>query len=125
MFYLPRLFVYHAEMAQGHAHTHDTLSIMERKLYKFIMKPAMIVTWATGLYLVFFAGVVDIRSDGWLWVKLALVAAMTAQHLALDRWRLALADGSSTRSGRFFRIMNEAPTLLFVGIVILVIARPF
>lgn len=125
MFYLPRLFVYHAEMAAGQPHTHETLTIMERKLYKFIMNPAMMVTWATGLYLALLAGVVDIGSDGWLWLKIALVVAMTVQHMAMNRWRMALADGSSVRSGRFFRVMNEAPTLLFIGIVIMVIARPF
>lgn len=98
---------------------------MERKLFSYIMKPAMIATWVTGILLTFVIGVVDWRSDAWFWLKVVLVVALTVQHQLLGRWVADFATDSNKRSGKFYRIANEVPTLLFVGIVVLIIARPF
>ncbi len=125
LFYLPRLFVYHAERADSAGEMSETFKVMERKLYGLIMNPAMIVTWLTGLWLAFGVGVIDWRSDGWMHAKLALLVGMTGVHHMMKRWIRDFAADANTRSGRFFRIMNEVPTLLFVGIVILAIVRPF
>jgi putative membrane protein len=124
MFYLPRLFVYHAERAEAPGELRETLKVMERKLLKFIINPASIATWAFGLMLVFTPGVLD-WSDGWVHVKAALVLAMTGYHHALVRWWKAFAEDRNTRSGRFYRIANEVPTVLMIGIVVMVIVRPF
>lgn len=124
IFYLPRLFVYHAERAAGPGELAETLKVMERKLLKLIMNPASIATWAFGLMLVFTPGVID-WSEGWVQVKAALVVGMTVYHHLLVRWWKDFALDRNRRSGRFYRIANEVPTLLMIGIVIMVIVRPF
>ena len=124
IFYLPRLFVYHVEKASDNQELSVVYQEMERKLYKVIMGPAMVATWVFGLGLVFTPGIVD-WSDGWPWVKAAMVIAMTGFHHALGAWMKQFAAGQNTRPGRFYRIANEAPTLLMVVIVIMVIVRPF
>ena len=124
LFYLPRLFVYHAERAAPGGELSETYKVMERKLLKFIMNPASIATWVFGLMLVFTPGIVD-WSAGWVHVKAALVIAMTGYHHALVRWWKAFAEDRNTRSGRYYRIANEVPTLLMIGIVVMVIVRPF
>jgi putative membrane protein len=123
LFYLPRLFVYHAERAAGQPAMAETFGVMQHKLLKLIMNPAMIVTWATGVILAL--GWWDLASSGWLHAKLVLVLAMSAFHGACAKWRKELAAGSSARTGRFFRIANEVPTLLFLAIVALAIVKPF
>jgi putative membrane protein len=125
LFYLPRLFVYHAERAPAGSETSETFKVMERKLMFIIMRPAMLVTWATGLYLAFFTGVIDWSSDIWMHVKLLLVILMTGAHHMMIRWMRDFEADRNTRAGRFYRIMNEVPTLLFIFIVILAIVRPF
>lgn len=124
IFYLPRLFVYHAEKAQDNKELDIVYQEMERKLLRVIMNPAMIVTWIFGLMLAATPGLVDFSSI-WPWVKFAAVLAMTQFHHMLARWRKDFAGGTNERSGRFFRLMNEAPTLLMFVIVIMVIVRPF
>lgn len=124
LFYLPRLFVYHAERARAPGELSETLKVMERKLLKLIMNPASIATWAFGLALVFTPGIID-WSEGWVHAKAALVIGMTAYHHLLVRWRKAFAEDRNTRSGRFYRIANEVPTILMIGIVVMVIVRPF
>jgi putative membrane protein len=124
LFYLPRIFVYHAERANAGGETAETFKVMERKLLLLIMRPAMIVTWITGLWLAFGVGVVDWSADLWMHAKLALVIAMTGFHHMLQKWMRDFAADANVKSGRYYRIANEAPTLLFVAIVILVIARP-
>ncbi|MFN3613010.1 MAG: protoporphyrinogen oxidase HemJ [Rubrimonas sp.] len=124
LFYLPRIFVYHAERANQGGPTAETFKVMEDKLLRLIMRPAMIVTWATGLLLVFVHGAADWRTDGWLWIKIALVVVMTGFHHMLGKWRKEFARDGNVRSGRYYRVANEVPTLLFVIIVIMVIARP-
>lgn len=125
LFYLPRLYVYHAETAGPGSETAATFKVMERKLLKVIMNPAMIATWTFGLLLVFTPGVVDLSTDVWAWVKGAGVIAMTWYHHLLVRWRRDFEGDRNTRPGRFYRQMNEVPTLLMLLIVTMVIVRPF
>ncbi|MEQ3625693.1 MAG: protoporphyrinogen oxidase HemJ [Celeribacter sp.] len=124
LFYLPRLFVYHAEQAQAGSDKDGMLQEMERKLLKAIMNPAMIATWIFGLCLIATPGVVD-WSAVWPWTKAAAVLAMTWFHMWLGKRRKDFVAGTNTRAGRTYRIMNELPTLLLVIIVISVVARPF
>ena len=121
MLYLPRLFVYHAGAPKG-SDSALTFAIMEQRLIRFIMLPALIVTWITGLTLAVQAGFFQAP---WLHFKLALVLAMTGLHGYFSVLRKGLAAGTNARSPRFFRIINEAPTILLVGIVFLVVLKPF
>lgn len=122
LFYLPRLFVYHTERAPVGSEMAATFEVMQLKLLRLIMNPAMIVTWATGLWLAYSG---DWFASGWLYAKIALIAAMSAFHGFCARWRKELAAGGRAHSGRFFRIANEAPTVIFALTVILVILKPF
>lgn len=124
LFYLPRLFVYHAEKASFGSDQDDLFQTMERRLLRAIMNPAMIATWLFGLCLVFTPGIVD-WSAFWPWAKAGSVLAMTWFHHWLARRRKDFVNGSNSRDGRTYRIMNEVPTLLLVVIVVSVIARPF
>lgn len=124
LFYLPRLFVYHVEEAPGDARLDALFQLMERRLLRAIMNPAMIAVWVFGLMLVFTPGVID-WSQLWPWVKAAMVIVMTWFHHWLGRRRKELAAGSCKITGRGFRLMNELPTLVMVVIVLMVIARPF
>lgn len=121
LFYLPRLYVYHAERGAGPGEPGESLAIMEAKLLRLIMGPASIVTWVAGLVLVMTPGVVD-WSVVWPWTKAAGVIAMTVFHhwLMIQRRRLARGEGLS---GRRYRMMNEVPTLLMVIIVLSVIVK--
>lgn len=125
MFYLPRLMVHHAERAPVGSESSETFKVMERKLLWVIMLPAMLTTWATGLWLAFGEELVEWSRDGWMHAKLFLVVLMSAGHMALARWVRMFALDRNTRSGRFYRIANEVPTLLFICIVILATVRPF
>lgn len=122
LFYLPRLFVYHAEQVQAGSRTDAMFQTMERRLIRAIMNPAMIAAWIFGLALVFTPGVVD-WSAPWSWAKAASVLTMTWFHHWLSRRRKEFAIGQNTRSGRTFRMMNEVPTVLMVIIVFAVITR--
>ena len=124
MLYLPRLFVYHADAAPGTLLS-ETLKVMERRLQRGIINPAMAATWIFGLILVFAFNVVDIRTDGWLHAKLALLVLMQVAHAALSRWRRQFAQDRNRHPARFYRAVNEIPTVLVIGIVILAIVRPF
>jgi putative membrane protein len=122
LFYLPRLFVYHAmtDDEVGRAR----FEVMERKLYRGIMWPAMIMTVGLGLWMLLPHW--DIyRMQGWMHAKLALAALLVAYHFLCGRFLRDLRDGRNTRSHVFYRIFNELPVLGLVGIVILVIVRPF
>lgn len=121
LLYLPRLFVYHANAAKA-SETSETFKIMERRLLKAIMTPAMIVAWITGLYIAYLVGY--FRS-GWFHGKLLLVIAMSAVHGLLAVHVKRFARDENIKASRYFRIVNEVPTLLMVGIVILVIVKPF
>ena len=122
LLYLPRLFVYHAESAQGSPQS-ETFKIMERRLLKYITTPAMVASWALGLYLAF--SVIDWSTDGWFYLKLVLVLLLSAFQGALAKWSKEFAEDRNTRSPRFYRVANEIPTLLLIGIVILAVVRPF
>lgn len=122
LFYLPRLFVHHAERATGPGDLHETFVMMERKLLRVIMNPAMIATWAFGLLLVLTPGMVD-WSFTWPWVKAAAVLAMTWFHHWLARRRKDFAVRRNTRDGRTYRIMNEVPTVLMLVIVFSVVIK--
>jgi putative membrane protein len=124
MLYLPRLYVYHAGAKTG-SELSQTLKVMEERLLRVIIAPAMGATWILGLLLVFAFNVVDIRTDGWLHAKLLLVLIMSGFHGALSRWRKDFAADRNTRSVRFYRIANEVPTVLMIAIVILVVTKPF
>jgi protoporphyrinogen IX oxidase len=121
MFYLPRLFVYHVE-AKPKSEMTKTFEVMEERLLRIIMRPALIVVWVTGLVLVWQQAQ---YTQGWFHGKLLLVIAMTAMHGMMSKWRKNLAAGTNTKGSRFFRIANEVPTVLMAGIVILVIVKPF
>jgi protoporphyrinogen IX oxidase len=122
LLYLPRLFVHHVEQAGREGQVHETFTMMERKLFRLIMNPAMIATWVFGLMLVFTPGIVD-WSQVWPWTKAAAVLLMTWFHHWLGYRRKELAAGTNTRSGRTFRMMNEVPTLLMLVIVVSVIVK--
>jgi putative membrane protein len=123
LLYLPRLFVYHCAAASGSAQS-ETFKLMERRLFRGIMNPAMIAVYLFGIALVLTPGLVDWAS-GWLHAKLVLVAALTIYHHALGRWRKAFAADVNSRPARFYRLMNEVPTALMIAIVILVVVKPF
>ncbi len=121
IFYLPRLFVYHADAEIGSVQS-ETFKVMERRLLKAIMNPAMIVSWAVGLYV---AWDIAVLTDIWFLIKLALVAALTWYHMALARWVRLFAEDRNPHTGRFYRVINEVPTILMIVIVIMVVVRPF
>lgn len=123
LLYLPRLFVYHAERGQAGGELSATLAVMEYRLLRYIMNPALIAVWVFGL-LMLLGGVVD-WSKGWPWGKAVLVLAMTAFHGILASWRRDFETGSNRRSARYFRIVNEIPTIMMIAIVLLVVAKPF
>jgi protoporphyrinogen IX oxidase len=125
LFYLPRLYVYHVEAAAGDAGMSATFKTMERKLLRVIMNPAMVASWLFGLLLVFTPGVVDLWSDGWFHVKFIMLLGMTWFHHALGRWRRDFAEDRNVRPGRYYRLMNEVPTLLMIAIVVMAVVKPF
>ncbi|MDE1151467.1 MAG: protoporphyrinogen oxidase HemJ [Micavibrio sp.] len=120
--YLPRLFVYHADADKG-SELSETLKIMERKLLRFIMNPAMIAAFIFGGLMIW--GNPDLMHQPWMHVKLAAVLLLTAFHGACARWRKAFVADKNTHSAKFYRQINEIPTLLMIIIVIMVIVRPF
>jgi len=122
IFYLPRLYVYHVGAAVG-SEMSETFKLMERRLLRAIINPAMIATWVIGLILMF--GYLDWRSAGWMHAKLTLVILLTIFHVMLARWRKDFEADRNSRTERFYRIANEVPTLLLVLIVILAIVKPF
>lgn len=121
MLYLPRLFVYHCEAEIGSKQS-ETFKTMERRLLKAIINPAMIVTWLAGLYLVW-AG--HWYLSGWFHAKFLLVLIMSGIHGFFARSVRAFAADKNTYSQRFYRIINEVPTVLMIAIVVLVIVKPF
>jgi putative membrane protein len=123
MLYLPRLFVYHVGVAAG-SEASETFKVMERRLLRAIMTPAMIATLIFGGMLAGMPGVIDWRL-GWFPVKLLLVVAMLAIHYGLYRWQRDFAADRNRHGATFYRAINEVPTLLLIGIVILAVVKPF
>ena len=124
LLYLPRLFVYHCAAEQGSVQS-ETFKVMERRLLKAIMGPAMMASWIFGLTLLFTPGVIDWSSDFWMHGKLSLVLGLTVVHVMFARHVKAFAADNNQKSEKFFRILNEVPTVIMIGVVILVIVRPF
>lgn len=123
LLYLPRLFVYHADAASG-SDKAETFKTMERRLLRAIMNPAMVAAYVFGTMLLFTPGIAD-WSSGWLYTKLTLIGILTVLHHLFALWRKDFEAERNTRSARFYRMMNEGPTLVMIGIVIMVVVRPF
>lgn len=122
LFYLPRLLVHHTERVGQAGETHELFAMMEYKLSKVIMRPAMIATWIFGLCLVFTPGIVD-WSMVWPWTKAAGVIAMTGFHEWLSARVKGFAAGQNSLTGRQYRMMNEVPTVLMILIVLSVVVK--
>ncbi len=124
IFYLPRLFVYHCGLARGSAES-ERFKVMERRLLKQIMVPAMLAAWFFGLLLAVTPGVVDWSTFNWWWVKLGAALLMTGFQGAAGKWRRMFLEDRNQKPHRFYRIANEVPTVLMVVAVIMAIAKPF
>lgn len=122
MLYLPRLYVYHAGVSATSPQA-EMLKVMEFRLLRYICNPAMVATWVLGGLMIWANP--DLMHAGWFHGKLTLVVLLSGVHGMLSKYRRQLADGTCTRSSNFFRIINEVPTVLMIGIVILVIVKPF
>ena len=126
MLYLPRLFVYHCDAEKGSVQS-ETFKVMERRLLRGIINPAMIATYVFGLWLAWLGP--DSRygwfASPWLWAKLALVLALSAMHGLFARWMKDFAADRNRRTKRFYRIINEVPTILMILIVLLAVLKPF
>jgi putative membrane protein len=120
LLYLPRLFVYHAEVGPGPQS--ELFKKMERRLARYIMAPAMGVAWLAGLALIYFG---NFHGAGWLHAKLGLVVLLTAAHFYFGYQTRVFGRDQNRRPARFYRILNEIPTVLMIGVVILVIVKPF
>ena len=121
MLYLPRLFVYHCETEPGSQQS-ETFKVMERRLLTAIINPAMVATWVLGVWLAWDSG---LHRAGWLQAKFVLVIAMSAMHGMFVRYVRDFAADRNRHTQRFYRIINEIPALLMIGIVILVVVKPF
>ena len=121
MLYLPRLFVYHCSAAVGSPQS-ETFKVMERRLLKAIINPAMALTWVLGLWLAWASG---FYTSPWLQAKFVLVFILSGIHGMFSRYVRDFAADRNTRSEKFYRIINEVPTLLMIGIVILAVVKPF
>jgi putative membrane protein len=121
MLYLPRLFVYHAEAARG-SEAAETFKVMERRLLKAILNPSMILVFLTGFTLVYLTG--DWR-DGWWQAKFILVVGLAGLHGYFARCVRSFAEDRNERPARFYRFLNEAPTILMILIVVLAVVKPF
>ena len=126
MLYLPRLFVYHCAAEKGSVQS-ETFKLMERRLLRGIINPAMIATWLLGAWLAW--SIADshypLLLPGWLWSKIVLVLALSALHGMMARWRKDFAADKNRHSDKFYRIINELPTVLMIAIVLLVVLKPF
>ena len=123
LLYLPRLFVYHVEVELNS--TEDRrFQIMERRLLRAIMNPAMVVSYIFGILLILTPGIVD-WSSAWIWLKILAILVLTGCHHAMGKWRKDLAEGTNQKSQRYFRVANEVPTTSMIIIVIMVVVKPF
>ena len=124
LLYLPRLFVYHAIATPGSEQS-ETFKVMERRLLRYNMTPAMIATWLFGLAMIWAMGLDAFKVAGWLHAKLVLVLVLSAMHGLMSRWQRDFQHDRNRRPQKFFRIANEIPTLLMIAIVILAVVKPF
>ena len=121
LLYLPRLFIYHTDAEPGSAQS-ETFKVMEGRLLKIIMNPAMMISWALGLYLAW--AVYDFQG-GWLHAKILFVLLLTMAHMRFSAEVRAFAIDGPRKTARYWRLMNEIPTVLMIAIVIMVIVKPF
>ena len=122
LLYLPRIFVYHVENKEKKEAT-DIFEVMERKLFFYIMRPAMIFTWVFGLVLIYLTGF-EVFSNLWMQIKIVLIVFLSIYHEYLGKCLLALKDGTNLKSSKFFRIINEIPTVILIIVVFLAIFKP-
>ena len=120
MLYLPRLFVYHADTIKGSQQS-ETFKIMERRLLRAIINPAMVATWVFGLSIAYLQ---NYWLQGWFILKIILVVALSAVHGVFSRWRKDFEADRNTRPARFYRFWNEVPTLLMIAVVVVVVLKP-
>lgn len=123
LFYLPRLYVYHTMVPRGSAES-ERMKVMERRLLHQIMHPSLVASWLFGILLMLVPGAVD-WGAGWWHLKLASVIALTVYHFLLGHWRIGFLEDRNRHSERFYRVINEVPTVLMLIIVIMVIVKPF
>jgi putative membrane protein len=121
LLYLPRLFVYHS-IQPGDTDTNQTFKTMERRLLRFIMRPAMISSWITGLFMAYYA---KFYYELWFLAKFSMVVTMTIAHAYMAKLAVDFENDQNTKTQKFFRVLNEAPTVLMIGIVAMVIVKPF
>ena len=121
LLYLPRLMVYHCGAVKGSVQS-ETFKVMQRRLFRGIMNPAMIVVWITGPLLAWQMG---LYNDRWFWAKMVLVAGLSHFHHLLGRWRKEFEADRHVRNANFYRYINEVPTAIMIGIVVLVVVKPF
>lgn len=124
MLYLPRLYVYHADAPKG-GELSETLKIMERKLLRYIMNPAMIISWVLGIWLILITGYGGPGTGGWMHAKLVLVLLLSGSHGMMAAQRKKFERDENTKSAKYFRYFNEVPTVLMIAIVFLVVYKPF
>ena len=122
LLYLPRIFVYHVENFEKKDAT-DIFEIMETRLYNYIMRPAMILAWILGIVLIFLNGL-DVLSSFWIQIKIVLVFILSGYHEYLGKCLIKLKNKTNTKSARFYRYINEVPTVLLIFIVFVVIIKP-
>lgn len=126
IFYLPRLFVYHAMAAdEGDARGVERFKVMERKLFRGIMAPSAALTIALGVAMLYLHGATFLKTNAWMHAKLFLVLLLVAYHAWMGVLVRTFAQDRNTKSHRFYRVINELPVLILVGVVVLVIVRPF
>lgn len=123
MLYLPRLYIYHCDAEIGSVQS-ETFKIMERRLLRGIINPAMIMSFIFGGLLLAIPGIID-WSAGWVWVKIAAIFLMTGFHGSLSKWRKQFERDENKRPAKFYRFANEFPTILMIIIVIMVVTKPF
>jgi len=123
MFYLPRLYIYHCDAEVGSVQS-ETFKIMERRLLRGIINPAMIMTFIFGSLLLAIPGIVD-WSSGWVWTKLSMLFLMVGFHGQLSKWRKDFEADNNQKSSKYYRFANEFPTILTIIIVIMVVVKPF
>ena len=122
LLYLPRLMIYHCNTKKG-SETSETFKVMERRLLRYIMTPAMVVSWLIGLVLAF--GYVGFSNNWWLIAKFACVILLSAAHGSMAKWVREFSEDRNVRSQKFYRVANEVPTLLMIAIVTLAVVKPF
>ena len=124
MLYLPRLFVYHSRVPVG-GEASELFKEMERKLMRIIINPAMIAAWLLGGWLIYMTGALDPQNGTWMHWKLTLLIGMQITHAMMSRYRKAFLRDERPKSEKYFRIFNEVPTVLMIGIICLVVVKPY